>query len=284
MPSVNKMLICINGEFVPKEAAVVSVFDHGFLYSDGFYDTMKSFDGVVLDLETHMERISTTLTALVITLPWTLDEIRSWIEKMATSIKGLSRVRLTITRGENDFDFTTSKKPTLTIIAEPIQIDPKIYTEGVKVITFSTRRVEPQFKLLGVTGMAFARREVVKRNVFEALFVNDGFVREGSITNLFIVKNGQVFTPESEILKGITRREIFKSCKEKNIEIVEKDLGLLEVMEADEIFLSNTKFGVTPVVCIDDKIVGDGKVGRKTKEIMAIFNEYVDDFVAKNGK
>lgn len=277
------MICCINGKFIPEKNAKISILDHGFLYSDGFYDTMKSFEGTILDLEVHLKRIENSMKTLALQLPWKIEKVKSWIEKMAQAHKsGLARVRVTITRGENDFDFNSCKKPTVTILAEPIYIDPKIYKNGVAVITLPMRRVLPEIKTIGVTGMTIARRVITQKKVFEALFTNDGFVREGSITNLFIVKKGAIYTPKTEILKGITRHEILEIAKKEALKIFEKDLTLKEVLTADEIFLSNTKFGVTPVVAVDGKKVGNGKVGPTTQKIMMLFNNFVEDYIQKH--
>ena len=277
------MICCVNGKFISEKAAKVSVLDHGFLYSDGFYDTMKSFKGTILDLEVHLERIESSMKTLALRLPWKIEELKSWIQKMAQMHKkGLARVRVTITRGQNDFDFNSCKNPTLVIIAEPISIDPKIYKNGVKVITLPMRRVLPEIKTIGVTGMTIARRVMVKKKVFEALFVSDGLVREGSITNLFIVKKGKIYTPKTEILKGITRSEILKIASKRKFKIYEKDLRLKEVLNADEVFLSNTKFGITPVVSIDGKKIANGKVGELTQKMMDMFNEFVVDYIDRH--
>lgn len=277
------MICCINGKFLKENDCKVSIFDHGFLYSDGFYDTMKSFYGVVLDRELHLQRIEKSLKKLSLKLPWDIEQIGMWIEKMALLHKQhLARVRLTITRGCNDFDFTTCKHPTLTITAEPITIDSKIYRDGVSVFTLPMLRVLPEVKTLGVVGMTVARRLLSPKHAFEAIFVNQGFVREGSITNVFMVKNGILYTPKSNILKGITRAEVIKVVRRQGLKLIQRDFKVAAFLKADEIFLTNTKFGVTPVVSVNGRKIGTGKVGSYTKKIMQDFNSYVEEYLREH--
>lgn len=275
------MICCLNGKFLKVEEAKVAVLDHGFLYSDGFYDTMKAFDGRILDIESHLERVNKSLKIVKIKLPWSMPTIQKWIEKVAqiNSMK-LARVRMTITRGVNDFDFNSSKKPTLVIMAEPIEIDPKIY-KGVPVITENLQRTLPEIKHIGVTAMIVARSLLIERKAFEALLVDDsGFVREGTITNFFWVKNGKLFTPKKNILEGITRKEVMALWKKWEQKVIEKDVKMGELLKSDEVFLTNTKFGVVPVLSINEKKVGKGKTGEITKQVMVDFEAFIRSYFA----
>lgn len=276
----NNMICCLNGKFLKEKYAKISVMDHGFLYSDGFYDTMKSFNGTILDLELHLKRVEKSLKKLTLKLPWRKNQVRSWINKTALLNKHpLARVRLTITRGCNNFDFNAPKNPTLVITAESIEIDEKIYEKGVAVFTLPMVRILPEVKIIGVTGMILSRRILGQKKAFEALFIDGNFVREGSITNVFIVKNDKLHTPKSKILKGITRHEVMQIAKKNRLKVVERDIKIEELFMADEIFLTNTKFGVVPVVSADRKKIGTGKVGAVSKQIMKAFNYYVESYL-----
>lgn len=275
------MICCLNGRFMDVREAKVSVMDHGFLYSDGFYDTMKAFNGTILDLELHMARIKRSLKALAITLPWPLAKVQSWIEQVAqlNELK-LARVRLTITRGPNDFDFFTSENPTLVITSEPIVIDPLIYKKGVSIFTIKLQRTLPEIKTIGVTPMILARRTVLAKGGHDAFFVDSkGYVTESTITNIFIVKSGCLYTPKSNILKGITRHEVIQSVRAHGLKVVERSVKLSELLKADEVFLANTKYGVTPVVKVDGKKIGDGKVGKMTKRVIRLHENYVHSYL-----
>ncbi len=276
------MTCCINGKFVKEKDAKISIFDHGFLYSDGFYDTMKSFHGVILDFELHRTRIETSLKKLALKLPWTMEQVGEWIQKMAfIHRKYLARIRLTITRGSNDFDFTSCKHPTLIILAEPITLDAALYRHGVSVMTFSMVRPVPEVKTLGLIGMTVARRFLSEKKAFEAIFVHQGLVLEGSITNVFMVKHGKLYTPKSNILPGITRAEVIRISRKEGLKITERNIRVAEFLRADEIFLTNTKFGVTPVVSVNGRKVGSGKVGPVTKNIMGAFESYVKRYLGR---
>lgn len=263
------------------EKAQVSVLDHGFLYSDGFYDTMKAYNGKILDIESHIARIERSLKTVKIKLPRSMETVREWVEKVAkmNSMK-LARVRLTITRGVNDFDFNSSKNPTLVITAEPIEIDNKIY-KGVPVITVNAHRTMPEIKVMGVTAMILGRGMLTAKKAFEALFVSEaGFVREGTVANFFWVKNGKIYTPKNKILKGITRKEVLELCRKEGFEVIEKDVKKAELMKADEVFLSNTKFGIVPVLSVDGRKIGPGVVGPTAKKVMKAFEAFVEGYLA----
>ncbi len=277
------MICCINGKFIREKEAKISIMDHGFLYSDGFYDTMKAFNGMVLDLDLHISRIKKSLKKLGLKLPWPMAVVNSWIQKIALINKyRLARVRLTVTRGCNYFNFSTCKKPTLVITAEPIKIDREIYNKGVSVLTLQTERILPEIKTLGLTAMILARRLLHSRKAFETIFVNkDGFVKEGSITNVFIVKNNMLYTPKTNILKGITRYRIIKLAEKEGLKVIECDFKISELLKADDVFLTNTKFGLVPVISVNRRKISNGKVGKISKQIMEAFNEYADAYFRK---
>ncbi len=271
------MKICINGNFVDSEKARISPLDNGFLYGDGIYETMRTYKGKVLELNLHLKRLKKSSDFLGIKLPWSLEIITTWVNKLCRLNKANNaRVRITLTRGDNGFDFLTSKKPLLVIISEKLVLDPKIYRHGVKTLAFNMERMLPAIKTIGLTAMVIAYRYTLPKKMYEAVLVDDnGFIREGASTNVFFIRNGKYYTPKTKILEGLTRNRVIDLLKENNLPIVVKDLYLKELGLADEIFLTNRPREIIPVVEFNGKRVGNGKVGFHTKKIMGLYRDYV---------
>lgn len=271
------MIVCLNGQFLSDEQAKISVLDNGFLYGDGFYDTMRTYGGVVLELDLHLDRIEKSARLTGITLPCARAELRGWIEE-TVHLNGFAaaRVRVTLTRGANGFDFLTCASPTLVITCEEFLADPRMYEDGVRAFTLKLQRVFPEIKTLGLTAMMVAYRDIIPKNGYEALLVDDlGFVREGASTNFFIVKNGVLQTPEHHMLPGLTRARVMELARARGLVVCEKDVTVAELADAEELFLTNRPREIIPVVLLDGQPVGDGHVGPITKQVMEAYREYV---------
>ncbi|HLG25193.1 MAG TPA: aminotransferase class IV [Candidatus Gracilibacteria bacterium] len=264
------MEICINGKFFPSRRAKVSVLDHGFLYGDGVYDTLRTYEGRFLDPGLHLARIRQSASGLGIKIPWSDKQLSGWLQQMVQQNGlGNARVRLTITRGLNGFDFTTSKNPTLVITAERLRPDPALYKKGVKVITVNYQRPFPELKTIGLTVMILAHRLMALKKAYEAILIDDaGYVREGTVTNVFMVKNGRLFTPATKILKGITRQRVVKLAAKIGLPLAARDFRMTELTKADEIFLTSTVREIIPVTALNGKKVGKGVPGPVTAKIM----------------
>ena len=270
------MKICINGTFVDEKKAKISALDNGFLYGDGIYDTMRTYNGKILELDLHLKRIKKSTEKIGIKCPWSLKEIEQWINTLcAVNRLETARVRVTITRGDNGFDFLSSKKPLLVITSEKLVIDPKVYSKGVNAETIQLERILPEIKTVGLTAMLVAYRQILPKKIYEAILVDDkGFVLEGASTNVFFVKNGRVYTPAKKMLPGLTRARVMALVKEMKLPMKIGNFKVNELMKAEEIFLTNRPREIIPVVCLNGKKVGNGRVGSYTKKIMEAYREY----------
>ncbi|TSC58067.1 MAG: branched-chain amino acid aminotransferase [Candidatus Peregrinibacteria bacterium Greene0416_62] len=267
---------CVNGKFLDEREANVSVMDHGFLYSDGFYDTMRTYSGVVLELELHLDRIEHYAEMTGIPLIWGRRKVSRWIqETIQRNHLREARVRVTLTRGVNHFDFIRCKRPTLTIICEELTINTTIY-KGVSASTMKLQRIYPEVKTIGITGTILAYRKAAKTRDFEMIFIGDrNMVREGAGSNVFIVKKGILYTPVRAILKGLTRRRVIALAKKSTLPVRMKDFSERSLGQADEIFVTNGLWELVPIVRLNGKKVGKGQVGPVTRRMMAAYREYV---------
>ena len=277
--------IYLNGQLVPSEQAVVSVFDHGYLYGDGVFEGIRIYDGVIFRLDEHLERLYDSAKSILMTIPIAYEEMAQAVLDTVRA-NGLQNgyIRLVISRGPGDLglDPRNCPKPTIVIIADTIKLFPEeFYQNGLKIVTVPTRRnspaaLNPQIKSLNYLNSVLVKIEAAQAGALEALTVNaDGYVCEGSGDNVFIVKKGKVFTPPVYLgaLDGITRREIFAICENLGITLVETPFTRHDVYIADECFLTGTAAELIPVVGVDGRTVGQGKPGPITKQLHQAFHQ-----------
>jgi branched-chain amino acid aminotransferase len=260
------MYVCLNGKFVDHKKALIPTSDHGFLYGDAVYETLRTRNGELWLFEQHMKRLKKSAKAVGIKVP-SLD-FEELIEELIKKNKlKEARVRITLSRGSNNFEFNSCKKPLLLIEAKPLKLPPKeVIEKGVSVISYQIERTKPKIKSTSMLPAVLAQREAKKKNAYEALLVNnEGYVTECSYSNIFIVKNNKLKTPKKDILEGTVRNYIIAHYKTKR-----KKLTLRNVKKADEVFITSTIKGVVPVVKIDGKKIGNGHVGPITQKLMKI--------------
>lgn len=280
------MLIYLNGKFVPREEAKISVFDHGLLYGDGVFEGIRSYNGRVFKLDEHLKRLYDSAKAIRLEIPLSLEEMREVVlETLRRNNLRDAYIRLVVTRGEGDLGLDPDKcrKPTIFCIADKIVLYPeRYYKEGLRVITVSTRRnyveaLNPRIKSLNYLNNILAKIEGKLAGVEEAIMLNaDGYVVECTGDNIFIVRSGSLITPPVYIgaLEGITRNTVIELAKGMGIEVREEPFTRYELYTADECFLTGTAAEVIPVVEVDGRPIGDGKPGQLTLKIMEAFREY----------
>jgi branched-chain amino acid aminotransferase len=277
--------IYLNGQLVPSEQAVVSVFDHGYLYGDGVFEGIRIYDGVIFRLDEHLERLYDSAKSILMTIPIAYEEMaKAVIDTVRANGLQNGYIRLVISRGPGDLglDPRNCPKPTIVIIADTIKLFPEeFYQNGLKIVTVPTRRnspaaLNPQIKSLNYLNSVLVKIEAAQAGALEALTVNaDGYVCEGSGDNVFIVKKGKVYTPPVYLgaLDGITRREIFAICENLGIPLVETPFTRHDVFIADECFLTGTAAELIPVVGVDGRTVGEGTPGPITKQLHQAFHQ-----------
>lgn len=280
------MLIYVDGKLVPKEEAKVSVFDHGLLYGDGIFEGIRVYDGNIFKLEEHIKRLFESAKTIWLDLPMTIEELEdATVETVVANGMRDAYIRLVVTRGVGDLGIDPGKcpKPTVFIIVSTISLYPqKFYDEGIPLITASTRRVpmesvDPRIKSCNYLNNILAKIEAKQAGVPEAIMLNHyGRVAECTADNIFIVKDGRLRTPRltEGALPGVTRESILELASEAGIDTRETILGLHDLYNADECFLTGTGAEVVPVVSIDARKIGDGKPGKTTLQLLDAFREY----------
>lgn len=280
--------IWLNRGIVPDSRAKVSVFDRGFLYGDGIYETVRVYGGKIFRAENHWTRLDHSLAGVKIKIPWS----HAFLTKACLSVIRANRlkeclVRVTITRGRGKIGYDPSScgSPTLVILAVPIRGDLKgLWKNGVKAAIVKVRRnplksLSPAVKHINCLNGILAKMESLKENAFEGVFLNlEGFLAEGTISNIFIVKDGVVKTPSLDcgILDGVTRAAILEVARQSGLRASEGRIKPEEVYRAREVFLTSTTMEAMPVVRVGRKVIGKGRPGPVTRILHRKFRRLVE--------
>lgn len=272
--------VYLNNGIVPEEEAKISVYDHGFLYGAGVFETMRSYNKKVFLLDEHLARLKKSAEIVGIEIPWTDGELAIAVEETMTANKFVNTyLRLSISRGEGPIgiDPRLCKHPTLVIMGKELpDYNEIIYKEGIEAIICQTKRnsiesTNPQAKSFNFLNNISAKREVLEAGVSEGIMLNQlGQLTEGTVSNIFIVKKKTILTPKIEcgILEGITRNFVFKLAKENDIQVKEDLLYPKDLYNADEVFITNSSQELVSLIRIDNKQIGNGKPGLVYEELL----------------
>ncbi|MFP4472889.1 MAG: branched-chain-amino-acid transaminase [Candidatus Omnitrophota bacterium] len=277
------MKIYMNGEFVDKADAKISIFDHGFLYGDGGFEGIRSYKRCVFRLNQHIDRLYETAHTLMIDIPMSKEEMA---EAVVATLKenGIDDgyIRLIVTRGEGDLGLDPKKcfgKPAVIIIADTITLYPKeLYEKGMAIMTAPTMRnipeaLNPQLKSLNYLNNIMAKIEAGNAGFNEAIMLDaSGYVAECTGDNIFTVKNGIVYTPISGRLRGITRDAVMALARDDGRTVEETWITRHEIYNADECFLTGTAAELIPVVTVDGRSIGGGTPGPVTMSLLEAFH------------
>ena len=279
-------MVNVDGRLAGERDAVVSVFDHGFLFGEGVYEVMRTYRQRPFLYEPHMRRLRASADRIALPLPTTDDEIRERITSTiaAAQLPAEAYIRLLVTRGvgEIGYDPANCPAPTVVIIVKPhVELPREAYTEGVKIALVSVLRnhpesVNPLIKSNNLLNNALAMQEALKRGAAEALMKNHrGELAECAMSNIFLVSGGAVRTPPTTagLLAGVTRAFVLELAAKTGIRAFEETLREEDAATADEIFFTSTTREIVPVVRLDDRVIGSGKPGPVTQRLRAAFAE-----------
>lgn len=279
------MKIYLDGQFVSKDDAKVSVFDHGFLYGDGIFEGIRVYNRRIFRLEAHITRLYRSAKAIWMVPPHTPEEMARIIQDTvrANELEN-GYIRVIISRGAGDLGLDPRKcpKPCVIVIADVIKLYPaEVYEHGMECITVSTRRnrpdaLNPAIKSLNYLNNILAKIECIRAGVPECVMLNDaGLVAECSGDNIFILHTDyrgkqELRTPPVTAgnLEGVTRDAVLQIAEEMNLPCAERDMALFDIYSADEAFLTGTAAEVVPLTKLDDREIGDGKPGKLTWQII----------------
>ncbi|MFA6079143.1 MAG: branched-chain-amino-acid transaminase [Candidatus Omnitrophota bacterium] len=279
------MKIYFNGEFVDKNRACVSVFDHGLLYGDGVFEGIRSYEGLVFRLKEHIDRLYKSADAIELSIGMTkIEMIDAVVRTLKANELKDAYIRLVVTRGVGDLglDPRKCKKPTVFIITDKIALYPKeFYQKGLEIVTATTRRnlpqaLDPRIKSLNYLNNILGKLDAIKSGTEEAIMLtHDGHVAECTGDNIFIITNCELITPPADVgaLEGITRDAVMDVAKNIDMPVFEKMLKMDDVYAADEVFLTGTAAEIVPVVKIDGRSIGNGKPGKMTLKLRDKFKE-----------
>lgn len=274
------MKIYIDGKFYNEKNAKISVFDHGLLYGDGVFEGIRAYNGRVFRLKEHIDRLFYSAKAILLTLPLTHAEfMKAVVDACRQNKLREGYIRLVVTRGVGTLGLNPNrcKAPSVIIIAGKIQLYPEeMYEKGMDIVTVATTRnlhnaLNPAIKSLNYLNNILAKIEANTAGVEEAIMLNSqGFVAECTGDNLFMIQNGQMFTPplSAGALYGITRNVVIDLARESGLTVSEPNLTRYDLYNADECFLTGTGAEIIPVTKIDSRVIGTGKPGAITKGLV----------------
>ena len=288
----------VNGRVFDQDHAFISVFDHGFLYGDGVYETLRTYNGRLFLFDRHMRRLRHSAEMLALGVPLSNAQIAARIDDTVHAA-GLRRdqdayVRIIVTRGIGDlsYDPAATPEPSIVVIVKPhVDLPADMMTNGVKAALVPIVRnhpgsVNPLIKSNNLLNSALAMQEAVRRGAFEGIMRNyRGELAECSTSNLFVVRDGAALTPplESGLLPGITREFLLEIGPEAGVPVREQVLRDQDLFGADECFLTSTTREVVPIVRVDDCVIGSGKPGAVTQRLLDIFRQKTRELTAAGG-
>jgi branched-chain amino acid aminotransferase len=292
-------IVNVNGRVSDQKDAVVSVFDHGFLYGEGIYETLRTYNGQSFLFDRHMQRLRTSADMLALPVPLTDGEIdRRFRDTVKAAGLGgdpsrEAYIRILVTRGvgELSYDPAGCPEPTIVVIVKP-HVDPpaEVFSKGVRVSLVPIVRnhpgsVNPRIKSNNLLNNALAMQEALRRGSFEGIMRNHkGELAECTQSNVFIVKNGAALTPpiDAGLLPGITRAYLFEIGAELGIPVREQVMRDADLFGADECFLTSTTREVAPIVQVDDRNIGSGTPGPVTLALLDGYRKRAQALTARH--
>lgn len=280
--------IFLDGEFVAKEDAKISVYDHGLLYGDGIFEGIRVYNGNIFRLKQHLVRLYESAKSILLTIPYTIEEMTEIVvESVRVNELKSAYIRLVVTRGVGNLgiDPSSCKKASVIVIVEPLALfKEELYEMGIKIVSASSRRnrsdvLSPKTKSLNYLNNVLVKIEANLAGVPEALMMNsEGYVAEGSADNIFIVRGKELITPPGYVgaLEGITRNAILEIAREQGYEAKEEVFTRHDVYVADEVFLTGTAAEVIAVIEVDGRVIGTGKPGKVTNDLLKTFRKIVE--------
>lgn len=273
--------VYVNGTIRPAAQAVVPVYDHGFLYGEGVYETLRTYNRVPFLFERHLRRLRASARHIHLDVPYSDEMLLGWIDETVKAAGPLTEayIRILHTRGvgELTYDVHATPAPSLVIIVKPLdEPPPRVVEQGVTISLVSIMRnhpasVNPVIKSNNLLNNALAMQEANRKGAEEALMCNyRGEISECSQSNVFLVRAGVVLTPKTQagLLEGITRAFMFEVGRDIGVEVRDDTLYPKDLETADEVFITSTTREISPVTRVDDRVIGTGRPGRITLALL----------------
>ena len=291
-------VVFVNGTVTGADHASIAIFDHGFLFGEGIYETLRTYAREPFLFDRHLRRMRHSASLLALDVPWSdadlLTDVRKTMAALPEVTGPASReeayIRILVTRGVGELSYNPAACPTpsLVIIVKVFPGQPeRTFSQGIKIALVSVRRNHPQalnplIKSNNLINNALAMQEAIRQNAEEALMLNQaGELAECAQSNVFLVRSGAVLTPPltAGLLPGVTREFVLELARSLGIDARETRLTPDDLRAADEVFITGTTREVTPVIAIDDHIVASGQPGPITRRLLTEFRERVSGSV-----
>lgn len=281
------MWVYLNNQFVEGNQARVSIFDRGFLFGDGIFETLRVYDSRPLFLARHLQRLHQSCELLRLPLPTPEPEWEALLQELVERNNlQHTMIRITISRGVGGLgpDPAGCSDPTIVIFPRPLpQLTKDQKKHGVNLTILNTRRqpscaLPSHMKSLNYLNNILAKQEAVEAHTFDGLLLNtDGYLAECTTSNFFFVKDQCLHTPSLQcgILPGITREVVLELAKEERMEVQEGMYLPEDLWDADEVFLTNTGFGVLPVTTIETRPLTSSRERSMTKTIQHMYEKFI---------
>lgn len=272
-------IVYLNDNYISENDATISIFDRGFLFADGVYEVIPVYNGQILFLQEHLDRLQKNLSALKINYALDYSHWANICQKLINHNGQDCPLYIQITRGnENTRNHDYSDAITPTVVAyslAPAQLGSSLTTSPIKVITRADNRWNHcDVKSIALLGNILLRQEGKREQAEEVLLVREnGHIVEGTASNYFIVKNNVIITPPltHEILPGITRKIILELCKAHGIPLLEQDINLNDLLASDEVWLSSSTKEIRPVGIVNQTIINNGKPGSVWNKVANLY-------------
>lgn len=269
-----KNIVFLNGEFLPKNEAKISVFDRGFVFGDGIYEVVPVMNGVLIDKDEFWQRFKRSLKAIELNLPYDETEFEGILnELIAKNALKEGGVYMQITRGvaSRDFAFTKGLKPTIMAFVYEANIQNNNFADtGISIVSVPDIRWKRRdIKSISLLAQCYAKEMAINAGADEGFMVENGKVTEATSASAFIIKDKTLITKpfSNEILPGIRRQNILKFARELGLSVMERAFSMNEVYNADEVFISAASLPILGVVKADNKVIANGKVGEFTQKL-----------------
>jgi len=277
-----EQLVYLDGQFLPKSDAKISVMDRGFLFGDGVYEVIPVYGGRLFRFRHHLERLERSLSSVRIANPYSLEEWQAILDRLVAQLPDTDQgVYLQVTRGaapKRDHAIPPDIRPTVFAMSNPIEpLSPQAREQGVAAITIEDIRWSYcQIKAVTLLANVLLRQIAAEAGAMEAVLIRDGAITEGAASNVFVVLEGRLFTPpkSDRLLPGITRDLVLELAREAEIPCAEQEIRAEALSSADEIWLTSSTKEVVPVTRIDGCAVGTGRPGPIWMRMAELYREY----------
>ncbi|HIX42368.1 MAG TPA: D-amino-acid transaminase [Candidatus Kurthia intestinigallinarum] len=277
--------IWVNDQLMNRNEAKIDAEDRGYQFGDGVYEVIKVYKGNLFEMEAHINRFYRSADELRIIIPYTKDVLHKMVYDLVEADQlNTGHVYMQVTRGvaERQHYFPDEASATFTAYTQVSDRPVEQFEQGVKTVLYNDIRwLRCDIKSLNLLGAVLAKQAAHEADCAEAILHREDIVTEGSSSNVYGVKNGIVYTHPANnlILKGITRDVVFRCAKEQGIEIVEEAMTVEELLTMDEVFFTSTGAEVSPIIQINDTIIGDGEPGETTRKLQQAFEAKVQESI-----